>query len=90
MARATRTFNTDLTELAYQIGRSDAFNLILGDFKSNTIDDQEAQERLMELLDFGNCKFYGDHGPEEWSWKISEVELGRLASSLYREQLGGT
>lgn len=90
MPRATRTFNTDLAELAYQIARSDGFERIRTEFKAGRIDDQEAQEQLMELLDSGQCKFYGDHGPEEWGWKLSEVEFGRLASNLYREALGGT
>lgn len=90
MPRATRTFNTDLAELAYQIGRSDAVAQIATDFQSGQIDDQEAQERLLELLDFGSCKLYGDHGPEEWSWKLTEREQGTLASTLYRERLGGT
>jgi hypothetical protein len=89
LPRATRTFNTDLAELAYQIGRSDAFARILQEFRGGVIDDQEAQERVLELLDNGNCKLYGDHGPEEWSWALNERETGLLASTLYREQLGG-
>lgn len=88
MARASRTFNTDLTELAYQIARSDQFGRIKADFTAGHIDDQEAQERLLELLDFGSCKFYGDHGPEEWGWKLDEAEMGRLASMLFRDSLG--
>ncbi|MDB5098323.1 MAG: hypothetical protein JWM80_2744 [Cyanobacteria bacterium RYN_339] len=90
MPRATRTFNTDLAELAYQIGRSDAFGRINAEFQGRVIDDQEAQERVLELLDTGNCKLYGDHGPEEWSWALDERETSVLASTLYREGLGGT
>jgi hypothetical protein len=88
VARATRSFNTDVAELAYQIARSDQFERIVNEFRSGAIDDQEAQERILDLLDAGNCKFFGDHGPEEWSWKLNEAETGKLASSLFRESLG--
>ena len=90
MPRVTRTFNTDLAELAYQIGRSEAFERIAHEFRSGEIDDQEAQERLLDLIDLGNCRFFGDHGPEEWSWKLEEREMGQLASLLYRERLGAS
>lgn len=90
MARATRSFNTDVAELAYQIGRSDQFERIASEFRSGAIDDQEAQERLHDLIDSGFCRFFGDHGPEDWGWKLDEREIGKLASLLYRENLGGT
>ncbi len=73
MPRATRTFNTDLAELAYQIARSDGFQRIVGDLRAKSIDDQDAQEQLMELLDNGTCAFYGDHGPEAWRWALDEA-----------------
>jgi hypothetical protein len=85
-----RSFNTDLAELAYQIGRSEAFERIAREFASGEIDDQEAQERLLDLLDLGACKFFGDHGPEDWTWKLDEAEMGKLASILYRERLGAS
>jgi hypothetical protein len=86
----SRSFNTDLSELAYQIGRSEAFERIAREFAAGDIDDQEAQERLLDLIDLGTCKFFGDHGPEEWSWKLDEAEMGKLASILYRERLGAS
>ena len=85
MARATRTFETDLAELAYQIARSDAFVRIVEEFKAGETDDQEAQERILELLDLGRCKFHGDRGPEEWGWVLTEREAGSLAATLFRE-----
>lgn len=85
MARATRTFETDLAELAYQIARSDAFQRIVADFKAGETDDQEAQERILELLDAGRCKFFGDRGLEEWGWVLDEREAGQLAGSLFRQ-----
>jgi hypothetical protein len=85
-----RSFNTDLAELAYQIGRSEAFERIAREFASGEIDDQEAQERLLDLLDTGHAKFFGDHGPEDWTWKLDEAEMGKLASILYRERLGAS
>lgn len=85
MPHATREFETDLAELAYQIGRSEAFLAIVQDFKRGTCDDQEAQERILELLDFGRCKFRGDRGPEAWSWVLSERESSALAATLFRE-----
>jgi hypothetical protein len=88
--RVSRTFNTDLAELAYQIGRSEAFERIEREFKAGEIDDQEAQERLIDLIDLGSCRFFGDHGPEEWTWKLDEHEMSKLASQLYRERLGAS
>lgn len=85
MPRATREFETDLTELAYQIGRSEAFQKIIQDFRAQECDDQEAQERILELLDLGRCKFHGDRGHEAWSWVLSERESGTLAATLFRE-----
>ena len=89
MPRATREFETDLAELAYQIGRSEAFQRIVQDFKQGACDDQEAQERILELLDFGRCKFQGDRGPEAWAWVLSERESGSLAAALYRDGIEG-
>ena len=89
MPRATRTFETDLAELAYQIARSDAFQKICSEFREGLSDDQEAQERILELLDAGRCKFFGDRGPEEWSWVLTEREAGALAATLYREGIDG-
>lgn len=85
MARATRTFETDLAELAYQIARSDAFQRIVEEFKAGETDDQEAQERILEMLDAGRAKFFGDRGLEEWSWVLSEREASSLAATLFRE-----
>jgi hypothetical protein len=90
LPRVSRTFNTDLAELAYQIGRSEAFERIEREFRAGEIDDQEAQERLIDLIDLGNCRFFGDHGPEEWTWKLDESEMSKLASQLYRERLGAS
>ncbi len=87
MPRATRTFNTDLAELAYQIARSDGFVRIATEMRAGQIDDQEAQEQLLELIDNGICKFYGDHGPEEWRWALAEAEAGKLAGALFRAHL---
>lgn len=84
MPRATRTFNTDLGELVYQIARSEQFERIRREFHDGVIDDQDAQERVLDLVDGGNCKFYGDHGPEEWGWKLNELESSTLANQLYR------
>lgn len=89
MARASRTFETDLAELAYQIARSDAFQRIVAEFRGGEVDDQEAQERILELLDNGRCKFLGDRGPEEWSWVLTEREAGSLAATLYRDGIEG-
>jgi hypothetical protein len=86
--RATRSFETDLGELAYQIARSDAYQRLVVDFKERRVDDQELQENVLELLDTGRCRFFGDRGPEEWTWVLSETELGKLASSLFREAVG--
>lgn len=77
-----------MADLAYQIGRSENFDRIRQDFESGTIDDQEAQERLADMLDAGHCKLYGDRGPEEWSWKLSENETGQLIGTLFRHLLG--
>lgn len=85
MPRATRTFETDLAELSYQIARSDAFERIRQEFADGRVDDQEAQERVSDLVDGGHCRFFGDHGPEEWGWKLTEYEMGQLIGSLYRK-----
>lgn len=90
MARATRSFETDLAELAYQIGRSEAFERLKADFQAGRQDDQEAQEALMDLLESGRCQFYGDNGPEEWRWTLTERESATLAARLYRDGLGAS
>lgn len=87
MARATRSFETDLSELAYQIGRSEAFEKLKADFEAGRQDDQEAQESLMDLLESGRCHFYGDTGPEEWRWTLTERESATLAARLFRDHL---
>jgi len=86
--RATRAFETDLGDLAYQIARSDSYARIVEDFKLGRTDDQEAQERILELLEVGRCKFFGDRGPEEWGWVLNEMEQSRLAGQLFREAVG--
>ncbi|MEB3328950.1 MAG: hypothetical protein VKQ33_06930 [Candidatus Sericytochromatia bacterium] len=88
MPRATRCFETDLGELAYQIARSDAYQRLVSEFRARRVDDQELQENVLELLDGGRCKFFGDRGPEEWSWVLSEAEVGKLAATLFREAVG--
>ncbi|MEB3222004.1 MAG: hypothetical protein VKS61_07980 [Candidatus Sericytochromatia bacterium] len=88
MPRATRSFETDLGELAYQIARSDSYQRLVADFKTGRVDDQELQENLLELLDTGRCRFFGDRGPEEWGWVLSEPEVGKLAANLFREAVG--
>ncbi|MEB3283966.1 MAG: hypothetical protein VKN33_01600 [Candidatus Sericytochromatia bacterium] len=88
MPRATRSFETDLGDLAYQIARSDGYARIVSDFQQGVTDDQEAQERILELLEVGRCKFHGDRGPEEWHWVINELEQSRLAGQLFREAVG--
>ena len=89
MPRATRTFETDLAELEYQLGRSEGVERIARDLHAGEIDDQEAQSRLMELLERGHCRVQGDRGGEEWSFVLNEAELSRLANALYRERIGG-
>lgn len=88
MPRATRTYETDLAELAYQIAKSDSFQRIVAEFKASN-DDQQAQEHIGELLEFGRCKLIGDRGPEEWAWVLNEREFARLLSTLYRENIEG-
>lgn len=88
MPEITRTYQTDLPDLAYQISRSGEFGEIRRDFTSDQIEDQEAQSLLLDLVQAGRCKLEGDHGKEEFRWALSEIEAGRLTSILYREYLG--
>lgn len=88
MAKISRTYETDLDDLGYQISKSDAFAEIRAMFQSGEIDDQDAQERLLNLIMDGRTHTYGDRGPEELSWKLSEADSGRLTSVLYVQYLG--
>ncbi|HEY9900366.1 MAG TPA: hypothetical protein V6D00_14420 [Pantanalinema sp.] len=88
MPRVTRTYETDLDDLAYQISRSDKFNTIKDDFASTEITDDVAQEQIEALLDGGACRLVGDRGPEVLEWALSESEMARMISQLYRLYLG--
>ncbi|MEB3197343.1 MAG: hypothetical protein VKP62_09080 [Candidatus Sericytochromatia bacterium] len=88
MPRASRSFETDLGDLAYQIARSDAFHRIVEEFATAQVDDQETQERILELLELGRCRFFGDRGAEEWTWVLSEREASQLASTLFKQAVG--
>ncbi len=88
MPEITRTYQTDLADLAYQVSRSGEFADVRRDLDADRIEDQEAQSRLLDLVLAGRCRVDGDHGQEEFRWALSEVEAGRLTSSLYREYLG--
>ena len=88
MPEVTRTYQTDLADLAYQVSRSGEFGEIRQEHKSGEIEDQEAQSRLLDLVLAGRCKVEGDHGEEDFRWALSEWEVGRLTSALYREYLG--
>ncbi|MBU6430015.1 MAG: hypothetical protein KGR26_13455 [Cyanobacteria bacterium REEB65] len=88
MPEITRTYQTDLDDLAYQISRSEAFGEIRRALDSTEIDDQQAQSGLLDLVQCGKCTVAGDHGREIFRWALSEVEAGRLTSLLYRHYLG--
>lgn len=88
MARISRSYETDLDDLSYQISKSDAFSEIRAMLQRGEIDDQEAQERLLNLILDGRTGTYGDRGPEDLSWKLTEAESGRLTSLLYVQYLG--
>ncbi|MBO9539541.1 hypothetical protein J7643_03010 [bacterium] len=88
MPRVTRTYETDLDDLAYQISRSDKFTEIRDDFSSSEISDDEAQEKIESLVDGGACRLDGDRGPEVLEWALSESEMARMISQLYRQYLG--
>lgn len=88
MVKISRSYETDLDDLSYQLSKSDAFSDIRAMFQSGAIDDQDAQERLLNLSLDGRAHTYGDRGPEDLSWKLSEADAGRLTSLLYRQYLG--
>ncbi|MBM3275442.1 MAG: hypothetical protein FJZ00_09825 [Candidatus Sericytochromatia bacterium] len=88
MPQITRTYETDMPDLAYQISRSDAFTHIRERLQASELDDQAAQAELLDLVLDGCCKIQGERGPEEFRWTMSEAEAGRLTSLLYREYLG--
>jgi hypothetical protein len=88
MPQITRTYETDMNDLAYQISRSDGFIEIRDHLESGELDDQEAQEDLLDIVLDGMCKVQGDRGLEEFRWVLSEADAGRVTSILYREFLG--
>jgi hypothetical protein len=88
MPQITRTYETDMADLAYQISRSDAFTDIRQRLGAAELDDQSAQAELLDLVLDGCCKVQGERGLEEFRWTMSEAEAGRLTSLLYREYLG--
>lgn len=88
MVKISRSYETDLDDLSYQISKSDEFGDIRALFQRGEIDDQDAQERLLNLIMDGRANTYGDRGPEDLSWKLSERDMGRLTSVLYRQYLG--
>lgn len=88
MPRVVRTYDTDLDDLAYQVSRSGQFASIRDEFTARTIQDDEAQEQISDLVDAGSCRLDGDRGQEQLEWKLSEAETARLISQLYRQYLG--
>jgi hypothetical protein len=88
MPRIVRTYDTDLDDLAYQVSRSYPFTAIRTEFTAGEIPDDEAQERIAELIDGGACRLDGDRGTELLEWSLSESETARLISQLYRQYLG--
>jgi len=88
VVKISRSYETDLDDLSYQISKSDVFGEIRGMFQRGEIDDQEAQERLLNQILDGRANTYGDRGPEELRWILSEAEAGRLTSVMYRQYLG--
>lgn len=89
MPQVTRSFDTDLAELAYQIQRSEAFFRLEEGLRAGAFDEQEAQEKLLDLIDAGHCRLEGDRGWEQWSWALNEREAASLALTLFRNGLGG-
>lgn len=89
MPRVTRTYETDLDDLAYQISRSHAFTGLRDDFVAGRVADDQAQEAISELLDGGVCRLEGDRGAEVWEWALVEADLARMIGRLYRDYLGG-
>lgn len=89
LPKIARSYETDLGDLAYMVARGDRFGHIRAMFGAGDIDDQEAQERILDLLMDGRCRMDGDRGEEDLTWSLSERELATLASNLYCEYLGG-
>lgn len=88
MPRVMRSYETDVDDLCYQIARSDKFTEIRSDFETGEISDDEAQEQIADLLDAGTCRLEGDRGREQLEWALSEAEMAKLISQLYRQYLG--
>lgn len=88
MPKVTRTYETDLDDLGYQISRSGQFGEIRDDFSSGRVSDDEAQGQISDLIDAGRCVVDGDRGSEQLEWALSESEMARLISQLYRQYLG--
>lgn len=86
----TRTYETDMADLAYQISRSEAFADIRERLRRGEVQDQDAQSELLDLVMDGRCCVLGERGMEEFRWTITEAEAGRLTSILYRDYLGAT
>ncbi len=84
----TRTYDTDMADLAYQISRSLNFGEIREKLTHGLLKDQDAQSELLDLVIDGICKVMGERGQEEFRWAITEIEAGRLTSILYRDYLG--
>jgi len=84
----TRTYETDMADLAYQISRSEDFGGIREKLRGGELQDQDAQSELLDLVLDGCCKVMGERGTEEFRWALSEAEAGRLTSILYRDYLG--
>ena len=88
MPQVTRTYETDMADLAYQISRSDAFAEIRDHLVRGLLQDQDAQSELLELAQNGSCIVQGERGREAFRWALSEADTGRLTSILYRDFLG--
>lgn len=88
MPRVMRTYEMDLDDLLFTIARSDQFNSIRDEFSARQIADDEAQERLADLIDVGRCRFMGDRGTEQLEWSLAEADAARLILRLYCEYLG--
>lgn len=88
MPKVTRTYETDLDDLGYQISRSYQFAGIRDDFTAGRVPDDAAQELISDLIDAGRCVVDGDRGSELLEWALSESEMARMISQLYRQYLG--
>lgn len=89
MPKITRTYDTDLEDLAYQIGRSHSFLALRDDFAAHRVHDDEAQGAIADLIEGGGCRLDGDRGEESLHWALGEREAALLISRLYRDYLGG-